>query len=113
VQPSASIDSDSIGGMPADVIDFAEQAASLYLSEAKLRLETQQPVEIAVLSGQPSQALLTDLKEHRPDLVIMTSHGHTGFVRWALGSVTDRLIRGPVPVLVLRPVAEAGQRLRL
>jgi nucleotide-binding universal stress UspA family protein len=64
-----------------------------------------------VLSGPPARALLTDLKENRPDLVIMTSHGRTGFIRWALGSVTDRVIRGDVPVLVLRPVDSTGSRL--
>ena len=88
-----------------------ELTASMYLSEATLELETSQPVETAVLSGPPSQALLTDLKENRSDLVIMTSHGHTGFIKWALGSVTDRLIRGPVPVLVLRPSSHVGDRL--
>jgi nucleotide-binding universal stress UspA family protein len=87
-------------------------AASRYLQEAARELDTPRPVETAVLSGPPAHALLADLKENRPDLVIMTSHGHTGFIRWALGSVTDRLIRGPVPVLVLRPIDEAGERLK-
>jgi nucleotide-binding universal stress UspA family protein len=35
--------------------------------------------------------------------VIMTSHGRGGFVRSALGSVTDRLLGGAAPVLVVRP----------
>lgn len=103
---------ETVGALAFDVIGSLELTASLYLSEAKLELETSQPVETAVLSGEPAQALLLDLKENRPDLVIMTSHGRTGFIRWALGSVTDRIIRGPVPVLVLRPTAEVGQRLR-
>jgi len=111
VQYPSSLDSDTIGSMAADVLGSIELTASMYLSEATLELETSQPVETAVLSGPPSQALLTDLKENRSDLVIMTSHGHTGFIKWALGSVTDRLIRGPVPVLVLRPSSHVGDRL--
>jgi nucleotide-binding universal stress UspA family protein len=42
-------------------------------------------------------------KENAIDLVIMTSHGRSGFARTALGSVTDRLLGGPAPVLVVRP----------
>jgi nucleotide-binding universal stress UspA family protein len=111
VQYPSSLESDSMGSLATDVVESMELTASLYLSEAKLELETAQPVETAVLNGPPAQALLMDLKENRPDLVIMTSHGHTGFIRWALGSVTDRLIRGPVPVLVLRPMDQVGERL--
>jgi nucleotide-binding universal stress UspA family protein len=111
VQYPSSLESDSIGSLVTDVVESMELTASLYLSEAKLELETTQPVETEVVSGPPTQALLMDLKENRPDLVIMTSHGHTGFIRWALGSVTDRLIRGPVPVLVLRPLEQVGERL--
>jgi nucleotide-binding universal stress UspA family protein len=105
------VDLDAIGSLAADVVESAGLTASLYLSEAKLELETTQAVETAVLSGPPAEAVLADVKEHPPGLLVMTSHGHTGFIKWALGSVTDRLIRGPVPVLVLRPEHEVGNRL--
>jgi nucleotide-binding universal stress UspA family protein len=36
--------------------------------------------------------------------VIMTSHGRGGIVRSALGSVTDRMLGGTAPVVVVRPV---------
>ncbi|MEO8956959.1 MAG: universal stress protein, partial [Ktedonobacteraceae bacterium] len=37
------------------------------------------------------------------DLIVMCSHGYTGFKRWFLGSVADVVTRtAPVPVLVLR-----------
>jgi nucleotide-binding universal stress UspA family protein len=111
VQYPASIESDSIGSLAGDVVQSLDLTASLYLSEARLELETAGTVETALLSGPPAEAILTDLKENAPDLVIMTSHGHSGFVRWALGSVTDRIIRGPVPVLVLRPVDSGADRL--
>jgi len=112
VQYPLAVESDSIGSLATDVVESMELTASLYLAEAKLELETSQQVETAVLSGAPAEALLTDIKENPPGLVIMTSHGRTGFIKWALGSVTDRIIRGPEPVLVLRPSDEAGNRLK-
>jgi nucleotide-binding universal stress UspA family protein len=112
VQAPASLDPDAVGSLAADVVESQALTAGLYLSEAKLELETSQPVETEVLYGLPAPALLEEVKENRPDLLVMTSHGRTGFVRWALGSVTDRLIRSNVPVLVIRPIEETGDRLK-
>jgi nucleotide-binding universal stress UspA family protein len=111
VETMSTLEADSIGGFSLDIVNSLELMASLYLDEAKLELEMQQEVETAVLNGPPVSALLFDLKENRPDLVIMTSHGRHGFIRWALGSVTDRVIRGSVPVLVLHPVSAEGSKL--
>jgi nucleotide-binding universal stress UspA family protein len=37
------------------------------------------------------------------DLILMTTHGYSGFTRWMLGSVTERVLReAPCPVLVIR-----------
>jgi nucleotide-binding universal stress UspA family protein len=110
LEPVSTLEADSTGGLAEDLIDSLELTARLYLDEAKLELETARPVETEVLTGSPAAALLFDLKQNRPDLVIMTSHGRHGFIRWALGSVTDRLIRGNVPVLVLRPVDSQSNR---
>jgi nucleotide-binding universal stress UspA family protein len=112
VQAPASLDPDAVGSLAADVVESQALTAGLYLSEAKLELETSQPVETEVLYGLPGPALLQEVKENRPDLLVMTSHGRTGFVRWALGSVTDRMIRSNVPVLVMRPLEETGDRLK-
>jgi nucleotide-binding universal stress UspA family protein len=102
-----------LGSLGADVIESLNLTASLYLTEAKRELESSVPVETEVLTGPPTVALMSDLQEHPPDLLVMGSHGRTGIIRWALGSVTDRMIRGPVPVLVLRPLAESERRSRL
>ncbi|HZT05711.1 MAG TPA: universal stress protein [Chloroflexota bacterium] len=60
-------------------------------------------VRSELLKGPVSAALLDYEAQERPDLVVMATHGRTGIVRFALGSVTDRLIRdGTAPVLVIR-----------
>jgi nucleotide-binding universal stress UspA family protein len=111
VQPP-SVDVEVIGSFAADLVESEELTASLYLNEAKLELETSVPVETAVLTGPPADALRADVRENPPGLVVMTSHGHTGFIRWALGSVTERMLTGPVPVLVLRPSLESADKLK-
>ena len=53
--------------------------------------------------GLPAQAILAEAESQAVDLIVMCSHGRSGFTRWALGSVTQKVARhGPVPVLVLR-----------
>ncbi len=47
--------------------------------------------------------ILTYAQLHKIDIIVMSSHGLTGFKRWALGSVAQKVVRhSPVPVLLLR-----------
>ncbi len=42
-------------------------------------------------------------KKEKADMIVISSHGRTGFARLALGSVAERVVRyAPCPVLVLR-----------
>ena len=62
------------------------------------------PVAKAVEYG-PSihRAILTYIDEHDVDLVVVGTHGRTGFDRYVLGSVTEYLVRtSPIPVLTVR-----------
>ncbi len=54
------------------------------------------------------KVILTYIEEHDIDLVVVGTHGRTGFDRYVLGSVTDYLVRtSPIPVLTVRaPVTE-------
>jgi nucleotide-binding universal stress UspA family protein len=41
------------------------------------------------------------------DLIVICSRGRSGFSRWLLGSVADRVVRGAtVPVLLMRAAKE-------
>jgi nucleotide-binding universal stress UspA family protein len=49
------------------------------------------------------QAILTYIDDHEVDLVVVGTHGRTGFDRYVLGSVTEYLVRtSPIPVLTVR-----------
>ncbi|MGE0060288.1 MAG: universal stress protein [Dehalococcoidia bacterium] len=108
VEYPETLDTDLVDGLIEDPGDRMLAEAEQYLVTAAKDLETAASVETAVLSGRAVPALQHDFESTRPDLVVMTSHGHTGYIPWALGSVTDRVIRGGVPVLLLRPTSVAG-----
>jgi nucleotide-binding universal stress UspA family protein len=73
-------------------------------------------VERAVREGPSTQAILEAAAEFRADLIVMGTHGRTGFRRLVLGSVTEEVLRkAPCPVLTVKvpapetpPAAEAG-----
>jgi nucleotide-binding universal stress UspA family protein len=59
--------------------------------------------EARVEYGDVAPSILTAIEPLDVDLIVMCSHGYTGFKRWALGSVAQKIIsHSPVPVLVLR-----------
>lgn len=56
--------------------------------------------KIEVLQGTPFAAI-SNFATPR-DLIVMTSHGRTGFTRWLLGSVAEKLVRSaPAPVCIV------------
>jgi len=60
-------------------------------------------VKMLVLDGDPAEAILAAATERHADLIVMSTHGHSGVTRWALGSVTERVLSGAAcPVLVIR-----------
>ncbi|MFH0847154.1 MAG: universal stress protein [Chloroflexota bacterium] len=77
--------------------------AGEYLTEmANLLAQDGITVKTAIVQGTPAEAILDYARENRVDLIIMATHGRSGTARWALGSVTDKIMRaGEVPVLVV------------
>lgn len=58
----------------------------------------------AVRVGDPIEGILQYVKTHGIDLIVMGSHGRTGFSHLFLGSVAEMVVRrAPCPVLVIRP----------
>ena len=59
-------------------------------------------VETQALFGTAAVEIITAAHSLHADLIVMCSHGYTGFTRWRLGSVAQKVSRhSPVPVLVL------------
>ncbi len=55
------------------------------------------------LRGDAASILVDFCEDHQADLLAMGTHGRRGVTRWALGSVTEKVLRGAsLPLLVVR-----------
>jgi nucleotide-binding universal stress UspA family protein len=65
-------------------------------------------VRLEIAAGKPAAEILRIAKERRCDLMVMGSHGSTGFRKLFFGSTTERVLRETtIPVLVT-PAGDAG-----
>jgi nucleotide-binding universal stress UspA family protein len=89
------------------VLDAGRVAAEEYLAGIKQAPELVDiTTETRILFGPVGSAILAIAESSQADLIVLCSHGYTGMMRWALGSVAEKVARyALVPVLVLR---EAG-----
>lgn len=57
----------------------------------------------AIREGEPYEEILRAVREGRPDLLLMGSHGRTGLWRLLMGSTTERVVREmPCSVMTLK-----------
>ncbi|MFN8488561.1 MAG: universal stress protein [Caldilineaceae bacterium] len=77
--------------------------ADAYLKGVALRFHTEGVTcDTMVLRGDPASLICDVVNESNIDLVVISTHGRTGFNRWVYGSVTSQVIRGVnCPVLVI------------
>ena len=53
--------------------------------------------------GRPEEEIMKATDETNADLIAMSTHGHSGVIRWALGSITDKVLRAEkIPILMVR-----------
>ncbi len=101
----------SMGVYPVDLLSAMEDAAGAYLQRLKEQLGDGHKVTTSLLVGNAAEQMLEYIKQNPASLVVMASHGRAGVMRAALGSVADRMLHGPAPVLVFRPDEAATARL--
>jgi nucleotide-binding universal stress UspA family protein len=54
------------------------------------------PTRVAVAFGLPADEIV--------DLIVMSTHGHSGLSRWVFGSVAEKVLRAiAIPILLIRP----------
>ena len=58
--------------------------------------------EVQTLVGATAPTILSATQSLHADLIVLSTHGYTGFKRWRLGSVAEKVIRhAQIPVFVL------------
>ncbi|MCK9486399.1 MAG: universal stress protein [Dehalococcoidia bacterium] len=85
------------------------RAAEENLAQAKQSLEAQGiTVSTVIRSGNPGDQIVEAADELGCDVVVMATHGRTGFRRAILGSVADHVARNTAraSVLLVKPVRE-------
>lgn len=88
-----------VGTIEADRTEFAGYLSYIAGLPALVNTTT----ETEVLLGAPARTILEAVDDKNIDLVVMTSHGRTGFSRWMLGSVAQQVAHHSVaPVVILR-----------
>ncbi len=64
-----------------------------------------------VLRGDPAEMICARASDIGADLIVMATHGRTGFSRAWLGSVSEGVVRrSTLPVLLVRPKEKGGAR---
>jgi len=62
----------------------------------------QYEVHIVVETGEPATLILKAAQETHAETIVMSTHGRSGFSRWLLGSVTNRVLSAATcPVFVI------------
>ena len=90
--------------LPEQSFEEQEAGDEAYLKEVqRTRSHPDVTIRTKLVSGDVAGVIVDTAVDEEVDLIVMTTHGYSGFTRWMLGSVTERILRGsPCPVLVIR-----------
>src|SRR5262245_2376740 len=99
--PRPSLPTDVVSTQPLDTTDIERARGAL--RAIKDRVEALGlPVETHLAVGSVVYGLIDTIRELKPDLVVVGSHGKSALRRALLGSVSESLARrSPAPVLVV------------
>ena len=85
-----------------------EQQATSGLAQV-LAKEAEIEVVRRVAIGIPYRTIVEIAEAEKVDLIVMATHGRTGFSHLFMGSVAERVVRtAPCPVLTIRPTGETA-----
>lgn len=85
-----------------DLQEAAEVAIEAFVNRVREHGSTDMDIEYATRRGVVTEEITSYAAEHDVDLIVMGSSGRTGLSRYALGSVTERVLRtSDIPILVV------------
>ena len=97
---------DESAQLPYSEVDLKviEGMAQRYLGKIAERLAKKGiKVKILVKEGHAADEIIKSAQEINANLIAMSTHGRSGLGRWAMGSITDKVLHeSTVPVLTVR-----------
>jgi nucleotide-binding universal stress UspA family protein len=70
---------------------------------AQKEIEELVPINVHVRAGKAADEIVHLAKALETDLIIIATHGYTGFMHFVMGSTAEKVVRNaPCPVLVVR-----------
>jgi nucleotide-binding universal stress UspA family protein len=90
-------------------VDLLRRSAEAYLSDqAEIIRNTGIAVDVESRVGLPAEQIVEAAERDHASLIALATHGYSGLKRWAMGSVTDKVVHAShVPVLVVRNVTQS------
>ncbi len=90
--------------------DIRKAQAERYLKAIAERPECKQiKMSTVVETGPVAETIMEYALKNNIDIIVMATHGRTGFKRWSFGSVAEKVVRGADrPVLLVRAHSDAG-----
>lgn len=95
----------SMGQMviPQSDVDLTEKTEGELRELAKLEIGNSLGYRILVKTGRPFMEIINTATEIDADLIIISTHGHTGVEHLLFGSTAEKVVRkAPCPVLTIR-----------
>jgi nucleotide-binding universal stress UspA family protein len=79
---------------PENSIDSMREEARDYLTSVQMRYARPDVRWLQLLvEGDPASQIVDTAFEEAVDLIVMSTHGWSGFTRWTMGSVTERVLQ--------------------
>ena len=91
------------GATPFSEVDFATAEQNLRYAVASARKGKGERPAWKIRVGVPSHEIVEAAREADVDLIVIATHGYTGWKHFCIGSTAERVVRAaPCPVLVVR-----------
>jgi universal stress protein A len=94
-----------VGDVSGTLADHAQQEANAEMAKflSEMGLASRSGVTSEVIAGTPATAIVETAKAKGCDLIVIGTHGRTGFSHLLLGSVAESVVRhAPCPVMTVR-----------
>jgi len=98
--PVFALPDSSVTVSPTYIADLTDRAQRALEKHRELLAADGIEASTKLMEGMPAQAIVDHANEISAEMIVMGTHGHSGFKRFLLGSTAERVVRmATVPVL--------------